>query len=111
MFFDVADFMGNDGVHLLRCKGTQERIGYQDIAEPTGDAHDSRCQHPPPENGPVNDIAITDAGAAAESFDALTVESRFKRIAAPEALDDERCENRHDHQKPEKVDDFALGAR
>jgi hypothetical protein len=73
----MADFMGDDGIHLRGVENAQQGVGNQDIAEPAHQAHHPGGDHAAAENGPVKDIGVPDAGTPAKRIDALAEVAGF----------------------------------
>ena len=107
--FDMSDFMGNDGVNLLRGQKVQQGARYQNIAEPLHQSHDAGCNDPAFKNRPVQNIPVSQIDGPAEVFDAGALQTLFKGLTTPKFLDQQGADNGDHDQEDHKIDNFALG--
>ena len=65
LFFDMSDFMGNNGIDFFGLKQPQQGRGDQYVTEFFDQPHHAGGDHFTAEDGPVENICIGQAGLAA----------------------------------------------
>ena len=105
----MAHFMGDDRLQLVDGEDFHQGFGDQDIPVTGHHAHDSRGEHPPPEDGPLQHPTIFEFFFSQKRPQLFRLFRSRIGFAAPPRLDQPRHKNDEHPQEQGKEDHLARG--
>ena len=109
IFFNVSDFVGDDGINFVRFQKTDEGTGDKNITEFFDKAHHTGCNHASAEYGPVENVGIFHTCLSTHVFDPCSNIAGLKRFASPEFLDHQRAYHGNSNKENKKIEHLAFG--